>query len=160
LKNSDAPFLSKIGAFSQNLIFEIGSELVSVHGLSPTSNGGDDADFFAGFDGGFLVLEESDVFAVDVDVDEAADVALSVQKALADAGIFLVEGGEEVADGGALDFDGVEVIGQGTERRGDGDGNGHKAWGNYGITKFSKLTEWEKFFDRINKINRIELKLN
>jgi len=33
---------------------------------------------------------------------------------------------EEFADGGAFDLDGVEVVGQGTERGGDGDGDGHK----------------------------------
>ncbi len=62
-------------------------------------NGGDDADFVAGLDGRFLVLEKADVLAVDVDVDEAADVALRVEQAFADAGIFLVERGEEFGDG-------------------------------------------------------------
>jgi len=48
---------------------------------------------------------------------------LRVEQALADTGIFRVERGEQFADGGAVDFDGVEVVGQGAEgggRRRDG----------------------------------------
>jgi len=96
---------------------------------SSSGDGGNDADFFAGLDGGFLVLEEADVFAVNVDIHEAADVAFVVEEALANAGVTLVETGEEFGDGGALNLDGVEVIGQGPERGGDGDRYGHRGEG-------------------------------
>jgi hypothetical protein len=92
---------------------------------SSPRDGGNDAHLVPRFDGRLLVLEEADVFAIDVNVDETAQVALRVEEPFADAGVALVEAGEEFADGGALDLDDVEMVGQGPERGGDGDGDGH-----------------------------------
>ena len=115
---------SRKGKFSFRLAQddEIKRELLD----SPPRNRGHDADFITLLHWRFLVLEKADVLAVDVDVDEAAHVALRVEEAFADAGVLLVERGEEFAEGCALDLDGVEIVGQGPERGGDGDGYGHK----------------------------------
>ena len=58
--------------------------------MSTSRDGRHDADFVAHLHGRGLVLEKADVLAVDVDVDEAAEVALRIEQALADAGILLV----------------------------------------------------------------------
>ena len=42
--------------------------------LGAAGDGGDDADFVAVLEGGGEVVEEADVFAVDVDVDERLSV--------------------------------------------------------------------------------------
>ena len=51
----------------------------------------DDAHFVGGFEGRAEGVEEADVFAVHVDVDEAADLTLLVADALLDAGVLLLE---------------------------------------------------------------------
>ena len=54
--------------------------------LHPAGNSGDDAYFAACLEGSGEVAEEADVFAVDVDVNEAADLAVVADDALLDPG--------------------------------------------------------------------------
>ena len=90
------------------------------YGLA-AGDGGDDADLVAVFERGLAVLEETDVLLVDVDVDEAADLAFFIDEAFLDsgeAGLELVDG---LADVGGVDFDQLLVVGQLAERGGDAD---------------------------------------
>lgn len=109
-------------------------------------------------DGGGEVVEESDVFAVDVDVDEAAELSLGVEEALADAGVLTFEIGDEFLDGAALGFDGVAAGGEVAEGGGDCYGHGGilvgvgwggefflwvlLGWGGWGVVKFAGNGEW------------------
>src|SRR3954469_11260882 len=84
----------------------------------PSGDGGDDADFVGFLHGGGLIFEEADVFAANVDIHEAADVAGLVADTIPDTR----EGGFEVvddfADGRAGGADALEVIGEFAKRGG------------------------------------------
>src|SRR5262249_43955659 len=68
---------------------------------------------------------EADVLTRDVDVDEAAQVAL-LGDPLAQIGVLLEHGVERLADGRALDFKLALAAGGGLELGGDLDGDGHR----------------------------------
>ena len=95
-----------------------------------SGDGGDDADFVALFDGGVLIFEETDVFIVEEDIDEAADIALFVTDALGEAGIGFLEAGEDVGDGGAVGGDDFVFSSEFTERGRDANGVGIGLLGN------------------------------
>ena len=85
----------------------------------------DDTDFVAFFNGGILVVEEADIFIVEEDVDEAADVALFVTDALGQAGIGLFEAVENLGDCVAVGRNDFFFSGEFTERCRDTNGCGH-----------------------------------
>src|SRR5262249_19524457 len=64
-------------------------------------------------------LEVADVVVVLVDVDELVQAALVVEEVLAQAGILLDEGTEDVADGRAVDTDRRLAVGLGSQNSGE-----------------------------------------
>src|SRR5262245_53796926 len=84
-------------------------------------DGGDDADFVFVGELGVDVFEEADVFAVHVDVDEAADLAGFIAKALAEARVLLLEAVDSVLQRRAVGGDELFVVGELAERSGDAD---------------------------------------
>jgi len=92
--------------------------------LSP-GDCGNDTDFVALFDSGFLIVEETDVFIVEEDVDEAADIALFVTDTLCEAGIGFLEAIEDLGDCFAFSGNDFFFSGEFTERCRDADGCGH-----------------------------------
>ena len=91
-----------------------------------SGDGGDDADFVAVLERRLAVFEEADVLLVDIDVDEAAHLALVIHEAFLDAGEARLQFDDRLADGGGVDFDQLLVVGQLAERRGDSDFFWHK----------------------------------
>jgi len=84
-------------------------------------DGGDDADFVAVLERRLAVFEEADVLLVDIDVDEAAHLALVIHEAFLDAGEARLQFDDRLADGGGVDFDQLLVVGQLAERCWDSD---------------------------------------
>src|SRR5688500_2096791 len=66
-----------------------------------------------------LLLQIADVLVVQVDIDEVPQLALLRVEVLLQAVVLLRQVGEELADGGAADFDGLELVGERAERRGN-----------------------------------------
>src|SRR5258705_5588395 len=62
-------------------------------------DGGDDGDLVARLERGLGALEKADVFLVDVEVDEAADLTAIVNEALLEARVLLLEVLDEAAHG-------------------------------------------------------------
>src|SRR5690349_1858171 len=86
---------------------------------------GDDRHLVALLHGRLEVLEEADVLAGDEDVDEAAHLAGVVADALADAGVALLQLGEQLADGGAGGGHLLLAGGVLAQRRGNANGGHH-----------------------------------
>jgi hypothetical protein len=86
---------------------------------------GDDTDLVAILYGSILVLKEADVFVVEEDVDEAADISLLVTYAFSKAGIRFLQAGENLGD--CASFSGYDFFlsRQFAERRGDTNGCRH-----------------------------------
>ena len=91
-----------------------------------TGNGGDEHDLVAILEGVGLASEEADVFVVDVDVDEAAELALLVLDLSGERGEVLVDVGDKRGEVGGLA--GEEFLAFGVADKGcgeddlDGDG--------------------------------------
>src|ERR1039457_3613319 len=102
----------------------------------PPRNRRNDADFIAVFKHRLFVFEEADVLLVDIDVDEAAHLALVIHEAFLDAGEARLQFDERLADGGGVDFDQLLVVGQLAERRGDSDFFWHKFNFNFLVQPF------------------------
>ncbi len=79
----------------------------------------DDAHRVAGLHRRLLLLQIPDVFVVDVDVDEAAQLALIVVEMRFQPGVLRRQVREQLADGLAFDIDGVFLVGERPERRGN-----------------------------------------
>ena len=93
-----------------------------VKGLATTTagNAGDDGEFVGGGDGGFFLGGEiADVVVVEVDVDEGAQLALGGEEVLLHGGEGRGESGEPFGYGGAIDGDGLLLVGVGAQRGGD-----------------------------------------
>ena len=67
--------------------------------LAPAGHRGHDADLVAGLNSGLDTLREADVFTVDVDIHEAAQLACLVQQAVLQAGILSVETVDTLSEG-------------------------------------------------------------
>src|SRR5437879_3265677 len=94
-------------------------------GLAAPGDGGDQKDAIAFLQGAGFAAEEADVFFVEVDVEELADLALvvaDVAAELGEAGSKLVEG---VGDGGRATVHFRRTVGEAAEGRGNFDGYGH-----------------------------------
>src|SRR5438552_967646 len=92
--------------------------------ISASGDGGDDAQLVAVLDCRGEVVEVADVFVIEVDVDEAADLAV-VKDARADAGVLLaqiVEGGLHRGTGNLHDGLAVRMLPHGG---GDVNADGH-----------------------------------
>src|SRR6476646_7903613 len=85
----------------------------------------DDADFVAGFNGGFEVLEETDVFIVQVHVHETVELVGSLEQARLDAAGLDLEVAEHLADRCAGGLDHVNTVRVIAEWRGNADFHGH-----------------------------------
>src|SRR6266540_3097644 len=93
--------------------------------MSTSGDGGDDADFVAVLYGGVEVLEEPDVFLVDVNVDEAPKGAGVVKQPFFDAGKAALQVGKSVSDSAGFDVNQLFVVGELSQRRGDADCGRH-----------------------------------
>src|SRR4051794_11772101 len=92
--------------------------------ISTSGDGGDDAQFVAVLERRLQVVEVADVLVVEVDVDEAAHLAVLEQPA-GDAGVLGAEVVEHLPDAGALDLDDRLVFGVLPHRGGDMDSDRH-----------------------------------
>ena len=90
-----------------------------------SSDGRNDADLVAVFNGSGFFLLEADVFIVDEDIHETANIALLVADSLNEARVGGVEGIENVADVGSGDFNDFLIAGEFAQRRWDADLDGH-----------------------------------
>jgi hypothetical protein len=86
---------------------------------------GDDTDFVALFDGGVLIFEETNVFIVEEDVDEAADIALFVTDALGEARVGFLQACEDLGDCIAVGGNDFFFFSEFTEGCRDANGCGH-----------------------------------
>jgi hypothetical protein len=86
---------------------------------------GNDTDFVALFDSGFLIVEETDVLIVEEDVDEAADIALFVTDTLSEAGIGFLEALEDLRDRFAVGGNDFFFSSEFTQGCRDANGCGH-----------------------------------
>ena len=86
---------------------------------------GNDRDLVTVVHGGVELLEESDVLAVHIEIDEATDLALLVAESLANAGLAALEIIDDGSDARAIPVDGFGSGGELAERCGYFDGNGH-----------------------------------
>jgi hypothetical protein len=77
-----------------------------------SGNGGHDADLVLFLDDGGFFFEEADVFVVDEDVHEAADVAGVVDDTLSEAREGLVEAVDDFADIRAGGLDDLKLVGE------------------------------------------------
>src|ERR1700722_15444307 len=80
-------------------------------------DGGDDADGVAVFGGSGLFGEATNVFVVDVDIDEAAKFAVLREEVLLQIAELRCESAECFADGAGADFGRVALAGVNPERR-------------------------------------------
>ena len=65
-----------------------------------------------------MVVEEANVFAVDVDVEEAAQLAVLITQAIAQTGEGAIEGLDQLIDAGGLQADGGLISGELLQRGG------------------------------------------
>src|SRR5688500_15940363 len=77
-----------------------------------SSDGGDDADFVGRLDRRFLVLQESDVLFVHVNVHETAHAAIFIQQAFLDARKFALQFSNGPTDRIGRYFNQLFVVGQ------------------------------------------------
>src|SRR6266478_2841793 len=90
--------------------------------LAAAGDGGNEEDAIAFFEGAGFAAEEADVFFVEIDIEELADLALIVADVAAEigeAGGKLVEG---IGDGGRATVDFRRAVGEAAEGRGNFDG--------------------------------------
>src|SRR5579871_1697549 len=80
-------------------------------------DGGDDADGVAVFGGSGLFGEVANVFVVDVDIDEAAQLSIFGEEVLAQIAELRCESAEGFANGAGADFGGVTLARVDPERR-------------------------------------------
>src|SRR5262245_52670718 len=92
--------------------------------ISASGHGGDDADLVAVLDGRLQAVEIADVFVIDIDIDEAAHLAI-LEDAADDAGVFLAQIVEQALDRGAAGFDNSLVLGVLPHGSGYVNANGH-----------------------------------
>lgn len=97
--------------------------------LLTSSNGWDDADFVAIFDRGGFVLLEANVFVVNEDIHESADIALLITDAFDEAGMGCIQGRENFANVGPLNGDYFLFVGELAQWRRDSDLCWHKFLG-------------------------------
>src|SRR5215469_728833 len=91
-------------------------------GTTATGDGGDDGEFVGVADGGcFFFREVAEVFVVEVDVDEGAELAFAGEKLLLKLGKLGGQRCEDVGDGAAGDADRLGSAGVHAERCGDVD---------------------------------------
>src|SRR5579863_866264 len=86
-------------------------------GSATAGDGGDDADGVAVFGGSSLFREVTDVFVVDVDIDEAAQLSIFGEEVLAQIAELRCESAEGFANGAGADFGGVALARVNPERR-------------------------------------------
>ena len=79
------------------------------HGC-PSGDRRDDADRVAGRDRRLLLLQVADIFVVQIDVDEAAQLALLVEQMVLQPGVLLRQIGEQLAHRRAVSLDRVLLI--------------------------------------------------
>ena len=91
-----------------------------------SGNRWDDADFIAVFERGGIILQETDILFVDIDVHEAANLAFIVHQAFGNAGKPRLQLLDGRANGGSVDFNQLLVVGQLAERRWNADFLCHK----------------------------------
>lgn len=92
---------------------------------SAAGHGRHDADLVAVAEGGGLVIEKTDVLAIDVDVQEAAQLAVLIGEAGQDAREVAFEGLEQLVDRGGVDLHAGLLRGELLERGGDQNQNRH-----------------------------------
>src|SRR5438552_2313168 len=90
-----------------------------------SSNRGNQEDTIAFLEGAGFAAEEADVFLVEVDIEELADLALIVADVAAEIGKAGSEFVEGVGDGGRATVHSRRAVGEATEGRGNFDGYGH-----------------------------------
>src|SRR5581483_328524 len=83
---------------------------------SAAGDGGDDAHFVGGLQRRLQGIEEADIFAVDVDVHEAPDLALLVADAVLDAGVLLLQAIDGFAERAGIGLDDAGVVRKASER--------------------------------------------
>ena len=86
---------------------------------------GDDADLVAVFNGCGFFLLEADVFVIDEDIHETANIALLVADAFDQAGMGGIKGVENVANIGSGRADDFLIVGEFAQGRWDSDLDGH-----------------------------------
>jgi hypothetical protein len=99
---------------------EDGRELAAAAG-----DGGDYQDLVIVFEVIFLVAEEADVFFVDIEVDEAADLAVFAAEVLAEGRELVLDLGDQFRKIGGRGRDFADVVGVLLKCVGQQDSNGH-----------------------------------
>jgi hypothetical protein len=92
---------------------------------SAPSDGGNDADFVPILEGGGLVLEEANILAVHVNVQEAAQFAGLVTEASLETGVTAIESVNQAIDAGGVQGDAGLIVGELLKGGRDQDLNGH-----------------------------------
>src|SRR6266478_3359875 len=87
--------------------------------MTSSGNRRHDADLIAFFDRRFQVLQEADVFVIEVNVHKAIELRRRFEESGLDAGGFGLEVIEYIANGGALGFDDVGAVGEGAKGGGN-----------------------------------------
>jgi hypothetical protein len=73
--------------------------------LEPSGNAGHDHQAIIGLDRCIQILQVTDIFAVQVEIDKGAQVFLAVEEVLAEVGVLLHQAIHSFRDGAASDFD-------------------------------------------------------
>src|SRR5260370_928680 len=97
----------------------------TVTGRAAGRDGRHDGDLVALLERRGGALQEPDVFLVDVDVDEAAQLAAVLDQALLEAGELALERLDQVGDGGGVGLDLGRALGEGAQRGRNANENGH-----------------------------------
>src|SRR5947209_15364627 len=106
--------------------------------LDSSRNRRHDADLIAFFDRRFQVLQEANVFIVEINVYKAIELSRRLEEAGFNAGGFGLEVIEHIANTGALRFDDIGAVGVGAKGRGNANFDCHK---NPGKSKRIKVVE-------------------
>src|SRR5207302_427898 len=88
---------------------------------SATRDRGQEADLVLGIDAGVEAAQVADILTVEVDVDEAMERAVRRSKAIAERRVSIDQRVDDVADGLALDVDGLDAAHVGTQDLGNED---------------------------------------
>ena len=102
-----------------------GPILIGKKGVLASSDGRNDADLVAVFHGSGFFLLEADVFIVDEDIHETANIALLVADTLDEAWVGGIEGVENVADVGSGGLNDFLIVGEFAQGRWDSDLDRH-----------------------------------
>src|SRR5579864_7983464 len=108
-------------------------------GSAAAGDGGDDADGVAVFGGSGFFREVTDVFVVDVDIDETAELSLFGEEVLLQIAELRCESAQCFADGAGADFGGVALARVNPERSGNHDFHCHLLRSNRSWNSKSKL---------------------